>query len=1061
MTTANPENSTASHPSQCYCLNPDCQHPENPRDAVSCHSCGSELLLFSRYRAIYPLGQGGFGRTFRGVDESNPNHPDCAIKQFFPKHSSTTNQEKAAELFEQEAQRLKTLGHHSQIPQLLDYFSQDKRQYLVQEFIHGQNLAAELASVGPFSELKIRLLLRDLLPVLQFIHSHQVIHRDIKPENIIRRPGYGNLVLVDFGAAKFATETILERTGTVIGSAAYTAPEQVRGKAVFASDLYSLGVTCIHLLTQIPPFDLFDSHEDAWVWQDYLNANRSISKPLAKILNTLLQSATKRRYQSAEAVLKDLTISQGGSQGKKWLVASTVLIMGFAGMRYLVSPVTQQVSRRNPVVTNPIQDKSPTTSSTETGGLFATVNGQQQVFPLEHTQVATKITGNVSRVEVTQTFTNPFDHPLEAVYKFPLPDEAAVDDMEIKLDDRIIRGVIKKRQEAKQIYEKAKKAGKTAGLLEQERANVFTQSLANIKPGESIQVTIRYTDSLKFEGGDYEFAFPMVVAPRYTAGNSVGSAKALTTNKALMTNSVGSKHFSASSALAPTTNKALMTNSVGSKHFSASSALALTTNVAYAAQVNPPIAPPGRSGHDIDVTVEIDAGVPISNVRSPSHPVTTQQTSSTVRVELADQETIPNKDLILRYQVAGADTQATVLTQADERGGHFATYLIPALEYQQNEIVPKDVVFLVDTSGSQSGSPIAQSKELMRQFIQGLNPQDTFTIIDFANSTTQLSDKPLANTPQNRKKALNYINRLDANGGTELMNGIDTVLNFPAAPAGRLRSVVLLTDGLIGDDEQIIAEIRDRLKPGNRLYSFGVGSSTNRFLIERLAELGRGTAEVVPPNESAEVAAQEFFQEINNPVLTNIQVSWEGTGNAPEFYPQKVRDLFANQPLVVFGRKGDRTNGKLKISGIVAGGQPYETTLDVDFDEVRGNGAIAQLWGRARIKALMNQMYGHETPEVVEAVTDTALNYRLMSKYTSFVAVTEEIRVDSKGGKKVNVPVETPEGMDNQGTDTPSSGNTASVPEPDQIIGNLFTLLLLIVVFGTKPLRALIIKIRS
>ncbi|MEQ9367991.1 MAG: VIT domain-containing protein [Coleofasciculus chthonoplastes F3-SA18-01] len=918
MTTANPENSTASHPDQCYCLNPDCQHPENPRYAVSCHSCGSELLLSGRYRAIHPLGQGGFGRTFRGVDESNPNHPDCAIKQFFPKHSSTTNQKKAAELFEQEAQRLKTLGHHSQIPQLLDYFSQDNRQYLVQEFIHGQNLAAELAQEGAFSELKIRLLLRDLLPVIQFIHSHQVIHRDIKPENIIRRPGYGNLVLVDFGAAKFATETILERTGTVIGSAAYTAPEQVRGKAVFASDLYSLGVTCIHLLTQIPPFDLFDSHEDAWVWQDYLNANRSISKPLAKILNTLLQSATKRRYQSAEAVLKDLNPSQGGSKGTQWLVASTVLIMGFAGIRYLVSPVTQQVSTRNPVVTNPIQEKSPTSSPSQTGGLFATVNGQQQVFPLEHTQVATKITGNVSRVEVTQTFTNPFDHPLEAVYKFPLPDEAAVDDMEIKLDDRIIRGVIKKRQEAKQIYEKAKKAGKTAGLLEQERANVFTQSLANIKPGESIEVTIRYTDSLKFEGGDYEFAFPMVVAPRYTAGNSVGSAKAL------------------------------------------------TTNVAYAAQVNPPIAPPGRSGHDIDVTVEIDAGVPISNVRSPSHPVTTQQTSSTVRVELADQETIPNKDLILRYQVAGAATQATVLTQADERGGHFATYLIPAIEYQQDEIVPKDVVFLVDTSGSQSGSPIAQSKELMRQFIQGLNPQDTFTIIDFANSTTQLSDQPLANTPQNRKLALNYINRLDANGGTELMNGIDTVLNFPAAPAGRLRSVVLLTDGLIGDDEQIIAEIRDRLKPGNRLYSFGVGSSTNRFLIERLAELGRGTAEVVPPNESAEVVAQEFFQEINNPVLTNIQVSWEGTGNAPEFYPQKVRDLFANQPLVVFGRKGDRTNGKLKISGIVAGGQPYETTLDVNFEEVRGNGAIAQLWGRARIKALMNQMYGRETPEVVE-----------------------------------------------------------------------------------------------
>ncbi|HBL60533.1 MAG TPA: hypothetical protein DDZ80_19370 [Cyanobacteria bacterium UBA8803] len=447
--------------------------------------------------------------------------------------------------------------------------------------------------------------------------------------------------------------------------------------------------------------------------------------------------------------------------------------------------------------------------------------------------------------------------------------------------------------------------------------------------------------------------------------------------------------------------------------------------------------------------MDIDAGVPISDVRSPSHEIALQRTGSSVEVQLANKDTIPNKDLILRYQVAGAATQATVLTQSDERGGHFATYLIPAVEYQSNEIVPKDVVFLMDTSGSQEGAPIKQSQELMRHFINGLNPNDTFTVIDFANTTTQLSPQPLPNTPANRQKAIAYINQLDANGGTELMNGIDTVLNFPPAPAGRLRSVVLLTDGLIGNDQEIIAQVQKRLKGGNRLYTFGVGPSANRFLIDRLAELGRGTAEVLPPDEPATAVVKEFFQELNNPVLTNIEVSWVGSGKAPELYPLKAPDLFANQPLVLFGRKGDRSNGKIKITGTAAGGKPYEQILDVKFDQVSGNGAIAQLWGRARIKDLMNEMYGSETASGVKAVTDTALDYRLMSKYTAFVAVSEEVRVNPAGMKqKVEVPVETPEGM--------NATNDEEVPEPGQILGNLLAIILLAIFFGWQRLKKLV-----
>ncbi len=288
-----------------YCLNPNCQKPQNPAGSKFCQNCGSKLLLKEHYRALKLIGQGGFGRTFLAVDEDKPSKPRCVIKQFFPQAQGTNNIQKATELFEQEAARLDSLGKHPQIPELLDYFIQDGQQYLVQEFIDGQNLAQALEAEGFFLETQIRDLLNSLLPVVEFIHSHNVIHRDIKPENIICRAD-GQLFLVDFGAAKLVTGTALARTGTIIGSAGYAAPEQAGGKAVFSSDLYSLGVTCIHLLTQAEPFDLYSFSEATWVWRDYLST--PVSKQLGQILDKMLEMAINRRYQLATEVLKDLKL---------------------------------------------------------------------------------------------------------------------------------------------------------------------------------------------------------------------------------------------------------------------------------------------------------------------------------------------------------------------------------------------------------------------------------------------------------------------------------------------------------------------------------------------------------------------------------------------------------------------------------------------------------------------------------------------------------------------------------------------------------------------------------
>nr|MDJ0518734.1 serine/threonine-protein kinase [Trichodesmium sp. MO_231.B1] len=294
------------------CLNPDCLE-SNPPETIFCQSCDEKLVLVERYRALKIIGRGGFGRTFLAVDEFKPSKPFCVIKQFLPQAQGTENLSKAALLFAQEAERLDTLGRHPQIPELLAYFTQDNRQYLVQEFIDGQTLQQELAWSGAFDERKILELLKSLLPVLEFIHSQQVIHRDIKPENIIRRKNdnqypvrassspENNIVLVDFGIAKFATKTALAVTGTIIGSEGYAPPEQAMGKATFSSDIYSLGVTCIHLLTEVEPFKLFDVSEGKLIWRNYLKSK--VSDEVGNLLDKMIVGATKKRFQNPGEIL--------------------------------------------------------------------------------------------------------------------------------------------------------------------------------------------------------------------------------------------------------------------------------------------------------------------------------------------------------------------------------------------------------------------------------------------------------------------------------------------------------------------------------------------------------------------------------------------------------------------------------------------------------------------------------------------------------------------------------------------------------------------------------------
>lgn len=295
-----------------YCVVPSCENPHNPETNKICQHCGAKLWLKARYRPVSLLGKGGFGRTFLAIDEDIPSKPNCVIKQLYLQDTERGIFKKALDLFQQEAIRLDFLGQHPQIPSLFAYFQQEKWFYLVQEYIEGKNLAEELQEKGCFSEIEVYQLLQDLLPILQYIHQHQVIHRDIKPANIMRRKSDQKLILIDFGIAKLFSAIDLEKTGTIIGTPDFMAPEQMRGKSLPASDLYSLGLTCIYLLTGISPSRLFDYSKDSFSWRDYLPTTVNVIPEsklrlrLGQILDKLLENAVKERYLSAAEALAAL-----------------------------------------------------------------------------------------------------------------------------------------------------------------------------------------------------------------------------------------------------------------------------------------------------------------------------------------------------------------------------------------------------------------------------------------------------------------------------------------------------------------------------------------------------------------------------------------------------------------------------------------------------------------------------------------------------------------------------------------------------------------------------------
>jgi Ca-activated chloride channel family protein len=612
-------------------------------------------------------------------------------------------------------------------------------------------------------------------------------------------------------------------------------------------------------------------------------------------------------------------------------------------------------------------------------------SGEKLELPLKHTEVAIQVSGTVADVTVTQTFSNPLQSRLEAVYVFPLPDRAAVDDMSIRIGQRLVRGEIHRRQEARRIYEQARAAGHLTGLLDQERPNIFTQSIANIVPGETIEVVIHYVEDLHYDHGTWRLVFPMVVGPRYIPGNPTGAS---------------GRGWSAD-----------------------------TDQVPDASRITPPVLKPGeRSGHDIAVTVQLEPGFPISELASSSHSIRVRRRGRTrATVNLARLDSIPNKDLVLTWRTAGDAVESAVVVHKTGELGYLTLILQPPLQPAPDQVVPRELVFVVDTSGSMSGEPIAACKQLIRRALQRMRKNDTFRLIRFAGSSDQLHPDALPATRSNVESALAYLDGMRGGGGTEMLTGVRAALQAPKDPY-RLRMVLFLTDGYVGNEAAIIAKVGEALGDA-RVFSLGIGSSVNRYLLDRMAEVGCGVAEYLRPGESSDQLVERFYQRITDPVFTQLELDWDGL-DVNDVEPTQIPDLFAAQPLLIHARYRNGGRGEVTLKGW-AGTERLELSKRIKLpDREEDNPAQAKLWARSRIARLeIDKLRSQDAARLTEEITLLALEHRLMTAYTSFVAVDRtQVRRD---GELVTVdqPVPMPEGVLYEGVfgDSAQAGKTNTV----------------------------------
>ncbi|MBM7069217.1 VIT and VWA domain-containing protein [Actibacterium sp. 188UL27-1] len=629
-------------------------------------------------------------------------------------------------------------------------------------------------------------------------------------------------------------------------------------------------------------------------------------------------------------------------------------------------------------------------------------DGQQVELPLLQAHYDVSIQGDMVTVMLTQTFANPSDLPMRADYLFPLNQRAAVFAMEMEVGDEVVRAKIQKKAKAKATFEKAEKEGKAAALLTQHRPNMFTQSIANLMPGMPVAVTLSYVQPVPLIDGEYQLVVPMVVGPRYQS-----TPEPATVASADPEAPVVADGWSISQTPA-----------------------------------QPPVAglslPDTLAEDRVSMEVRIAGGLPVQRVVSDTHELALLSLPDVTQARFAKGREIDNADFVLRYTLGGQDLTTGALTHAERAGGYVSLMVAPPNFPDTALATPRELVFVLDTSGSMSGQPMEASRRFMRAAIQGLRDQDYFRILQFSNVTGQMATSSLPASPENRQAALRYLDGLNAGGGTEMNNAINAAFDT-VQPDGAMRIVVFLSDGYIGREAQVLKSIRDRIGAA-RIYAFGVGTSVNRYLLEAMADEGRGYVRYVDPTADAFEVAETMARDLKTPLLTDIEVDW-GDLKITDTVPQHIPDLFAGGSVRVLAWYQGVGRGEVTIRGKVQGQEailPVQVNLTNQAQPDARSRALPLIWARARIADLERAYAVRDgNPNRIEAqITDLGLKHSLQTRYTSFVAVSEQV-VNGSGlpAQSAQVAQAQVKGVSKQAY--PSGFSGSSTHEPQTWLGLL------------------------
>ncbi|MES2438130.1 MAG: VIT and VWA domain-containing protein [Verrucomicrobiota bacterium] len=619
-------------------------------------------------------------------------------------------------------------------------------------------------------------------------------------------------------------------------------------------------------------------------------------------------------------------------------------------------------------------------------------------LPLRSSAAKVAIAGTIARIRLTQRYANTGSVPIEALYVFPASTRAAVHGMTLSTGGRVIAARIRESVKAKAEYETAKAEKKTAALLEEHRPNVFQMSVANLLPGDDVDVEIEWTETIPAVDSTYEFVFPTVVGPRYTGGGA-GKGDAWT--------------------------------------------------------ANPHLAAGKRSPVTFTLDADLTTTLPLAEVTCPSHPVAVDfkaKDRASVKIDSKSSEDPGNRDFILRWKLGNQQVDAGLLLHRGKDTSHFLLQIAPPPRVTPDQIPPRDYVMVLDVSGSMEGFPLNTAKELLRKLVTGLRPDDTFNVVRFASDSGALSEEPLAANAENLKLAKEFIDQQTPSGGTELCAALKQALALPGGE-NRSRSILLITDGYVSTEREAAGLVRENIGNAN-LFTFGIGTAVNRELLESVARAGGGEPVVVTTVKEADPAALKFRDLVSNPVLAKVRITAEGValaGIEPDPHP----DVFAARPLIVTGTWKGEPSGRIIVRGIVGNGAPFEKIIDL-AEAAAATGldhpALPVLWARERVRHLSDL---RRDAESIREITSLGMSYSLLTPYTSFLAIDETPREFAGLAKAVKQPLPLPKGVGNSavGGGGPAMVRNGSVPEPGSI-GLIAFLVVLLALQRQRDLEA-------